>query len=98
MHDGLPLYSYVLLYRHFTAFWQLQTILLMSYSVLPVPARIVSFSREIITPWKKDISLPCKKVGIPIPQAVWRLQDRIMETDGRKEVRIGFISVVTTLL
>lgn len=55
-------------------------------SVVAVPARIVSFSREIVTPWKKDITLPCIKVGIPVPQAIWRLQDRIMETNGRKQV------------
>ncbi|XP_069681625.1 cell adhesion molecule Dscam1 isoform X3 [Periplaneta americana] len=51
-----------------------------------VPARIVSFSREIITPWKKDITLPCRKVGTPAPQAIWRLQDRILETNGRKQI------------
>jgi hypothetical protein len=83
-------------YRYFTAFYQLQSILITSSSAVPVPARIVSFSREIVTPWKKDITLPCRKVGIPVPQAVWRLQDRIMETNGRKQVQIHLISVVTT--
>jgi hypothetical protein len=70
----------------------------MSSSALPVPARIVSFSREIVTPWKKDITLPCRKVGIPVPQAVWRLQDRIMETNGRKEVQTGHNLSVMLLL
>ncbi|XP_063226995.1 cell adhesion molecule Dscam2 [Bacillus rossius redtenbacheri] len=51
-----------------------------------VPARIVSFSREITTPWKHDITLPCKKVGIPAPQVVWKLHDRIIETNGRKQI------------
>jgi hypothetical protein len=59
---------------------------MISVCVVAVPARIVSFSREIITTWKKDITLPCRKVGIHVPQAVWRLQDRIMETNGRKQV------------
>ncbi|XP_068083883.1 cell adhesion molecule Dscam1 [Anabrus simplex] len=51
-----------------------------------VPARIVSFSREIITPWKQDITLPCRRVGVPAPQATWRLHDKIMETNGRKQI------------
>jgi hypothetical protein len=59
---------------------------MISASVVAVPARSVSFRRKIVTPWKKDITLPCRKVGIPVPQAVWRLQDRIMESNGRKEV------------
>ncbi len=29
-----------------------------------VPARIVSFSRNIITPWKENLVLPCRKVGV----------------------------------
>jgi hypothetical protein len=59
---------------------------MISVCVVAVPARIVSFSRETVTTWKKEIILPCRKVSIPVPQAVWRLQDRIMETNGRKEV------------
>ncbi|GLH07043.1 Down syndrome cell adhesion molecule-like protein Dscam2 [Gryllus bimaculatus] len=51
-----------------------------------VPAKIVSFSREVVTPWKQDINLPCKKVGIPVPQAIWRLYDKIMESNGRKQI------------
>ncbi|GFG29264.1 hypothetical protein Cfor_07941 [Coptotermes formosanus] len=51
-----------------------------------VPAKIISFSREIVIPWKKDIMLPCRKVGIPVPKIVWHLKDRIMETNGRKQI------------
>jgi Fibronectin type III domain/Immunoglobulin I-set domain len=29
-----------------------------------VPARIVSFSQEIVTPWKQDLVLPCRKVNV----------------------------------
>ncbi|XP_071455064.1 cell adhesion molecule Dscam1, partial [Hetaerina americana] len=52
-----------------------------------VPARIVSFSRSLVTPWKQDLSLPCRRVGVPLPQAVWKLQGKVLEpTSGRKQV------------
>ncbi|XP_049816620.1 Down syndrome cell adhesion molecule-like protein Dscam2 [Schistocerca nitens] len=51
-----------------------------------VPARIVSFSRTIITPWKQDINLPCRKVGAPTPQFTWRVYDKVLEPNGRKQV------------
>nr|CAD7399479.1 unnamed protein product [Timema cristinae] len=51
-----------------------------------VPAKIVSFSREIVTPWKQDIILSCRRVGIPTAQVIWRLHDRILETNGRKQI------------
>ncbi|PSN42210.1 hypothetical protein C0J52_11247 [Blattella germanica] len=61
-----------------------------STKVGEVPARIVSFSRKIVTPWKKDITLSCRKVGMPVPQAVWRLQDKVLETNGRKQTEKWF--------
>jgi hypothetical protein len=61
---------------------------MISASVVAVPAKIISFSREIVIPWKKDIMLPCRKVGIPVPKIVWHLKDRIMETNGRKQVYV----------
>ncbi|XP_059483764.1 cell adhesion molecule Dscam2 [Neocloeon triangulifer] len=51
-----------------------------------VPARIVSFGREIATAWKQDLQLPCKRVGVPSPQGSWRLRGRTLETGGRKQI------------
>ncbi|XP_065077714.1 cell adhesion molecule Dscam1 isoform X2 [Ochlerotatus camptorhynchus] len=49
-----------------------------------VPARIVSFSQEIVTPWKETLVLPCRKVGVPAPVTIWRQDDQPMETGTRK--------------
>ncbi|XP_060626285.2 cell adhesion molecule DSCAM isoform X5 [Anolis sagrei] len=35
------------------------------------PARILTFSGTVTTPWMKDISLPCKAVGDPVPTVKW---------------------------
>lgn len=51
-----------------------------------VPARIMSFSRNIVTPWKQNLNLTCKKVGIPVPQTVWKFQDKVLEVNGRRQV------------
>uniref|UniRef100_A0A4Y0BIQ2 Down syndrome cell adhesion molecule-like protein Dscam2 n=1 Tax=Anopheles funestus TaxID=62324 RepID=A0A4Y0BIQ2_ANOFN len=49
-----------------------------------VPARIVSFSQEIVTPWKETLILPCRKVGVPAPVTIWRQDDQPMDTGTRK--------------
>ncbi|XP_055679736.1 cell adhesion molecule Dscam2 isoform X1 [Lutzomyia longipalpis] len=51
-----------------------------------VPARIVSFSRRIVTPWKQDLVLPCKKVGVPAPITIWRQDGHSMDTNSRKSI------------
>ncbi|XP_037045508.1 Down syndrome cell adhesion molecule-like protein Dscam2 isoform X1 [Bradysia coprophila] len=51
-----------------------------------VPARIVSFSRNIITPWKENLVLPCRKVGVPAPVTIWRQDGQPMETSSRKTI------------
>lgn len=51
-----------------------------------VPARIISFGRELATAWKQDLQLPCKKVGVPDPMGSWRLRGRTLETGGRKQL------------
>lgn len=59
-----------------------------------VPARIVSFSREIITPWKEDLILPCKKVGSPAPVTIWRQDGHAMDTNSRKVIaKNGTLSI-----
>ncbi|XP_065344124.1 cell adhesion molecule Dscam1 isoform X3 [Cloeon dipterum] len=51
-----------------------------------VPARILSFGREMATAWKQELQLACKKVGVPSPQGWWRLRGRTLETGGRKQI------------
>ncbi|XP_011373613.1 Down syndrome cell adhesion molecule, partial [Pteropus vampyrus] len=41
------------------------------------PARILTFSGTVTTPWMKDIALPCKAVGDPSPAVKW-MKDRRM--------------------
>lgn len=41
----------------------------------PAPARILTFSGTVTTPWMKDIALPCKAVGDPSPAVKW-MKDR----------------------
>lgn len=51
-----------------------------------VPARIASFGQEVISPWKQDIYLNCRRVGIPLPNAIWKLNDLPLEVGGRRFV------------
>lgn len=51
-----------------------------------VPARIVSFSRNIVTPWKENLVMPCRKVGVPPPVTIWRQDGQPMETSNRKTI------------
>ncbi|XP_029434881.1 Down syndrome cell adhesion molecule isoform X3 [Rhinatrema bivittatum] len=39
------------------------------------PARILTFNGTITTPWMRDIVLPCKAVGDPVPTVKW-MKDR----------------------
>ncbi|XP_037873453.1 cell adhesion molecule Dscam2 isoform X2 [Bombyx mori] len=58
-------------------------------TVLPsdsVPARITSFSRNIVTPWKENISLSCNKVGVPAPATTWTMNGVGLESTLRKNV------------
>ncbi|CRK92906.1 CLUMA_CG006322, isoform A, partial [Clunio marinus] len=49
-----------------------------------VPARIVSFGQVINTPWKEDVSLACKKVGVPSPSTIWRQDTVPIESNSKK--------------
>lgn len=51
-----------------------------------VPARIISFSRSIESPWKENLILPCQKVGAPSPITIWRQEAQAMETNARKTI------------
>ncbi|KAF7273797.1 hypothetical protein GWI33_013511, partial [Rhynchophorus ferrugineus] len=49
-----------------------------------VPAKIASFGREVVSAWKQDILLHCRKVGIPLPSINWRVNDKSLEVGGRR--------------
>lgn len=51
-----------------------------------VPARIISFSRSIESPFKENLVLPCRKVGVPSPVTIWRQEGQAMETNTRKTI------------
>ena len=51
-----------------------------------VPARIVSFSQRVVTPWKENLELTCRKVGSPAPVTIWRLDGHNLETNARKTI------------
>jgi hypothetical protein len=53
---------------------------------IAVAARIVSFSQEVVTAWKQDVLLQCKRVGAPPALSAWKLRGRTLETGGRKQV------------
>ncbi|XP_050541670.1 cell adhesion molecule Dscam2 isoform X2 [Daktulosphaira vitifoliae] len=58
-------------------------------TVLPtikVPAKIVSFSQYIVTRWKKNVTLNCKRVGIPLPQPIWTKAGRSVNSNGRYQI------------
>lgn len=49
-----------------------------------VPARIASFSQVLVTPWKENLMLPCRKVGNPAPVTIWRQDGHAMDTNTRR--------------
>ncbi|KAJ8980663.1 hypothetical protein NQ317_013275 [Molorchus minor] len=51
-----------------------------------VPARIASFGREVISAWKQNIYLHCRRAGIPLPNAIWKLNDLPLEVGGRRTI------------
>lgn len=51
-----------------------------------VPARIVSFSRNIVTPWKQNLVLPCRKVGVPAPITIWKQDGHPLEPTQKKSI------------
>lgn len=58
-------------------------------TVLPtikISAQIVSFSQVLIIRWKKNVTLNCKRVGIPYPQPLWTKGGRSIISNGRYQV------------
>ncbi|XP_012414426.1 cell adhesion molecule DSCAM [Trichechus manatus latirostris] len=54
------------------------------------PARILTFSGTVTTPWMKDIALPCKAVGDPSPAVKWMKDSNgtpsLVMIDGRRSI------------
>ncbi|XP_078416436.1 cell adhesion molecule DSCAM isoform X3 [Cetorhinus maximus] len=54
------------------------------------PARILTFSGTVTTPWMRDIVLPCKAVGDPAPTVKWMKNSNGTPTpvliDGRRSI------------
>uniref|UniRef100_A0A8C6H6S0 Cell adhesion molecule DSCAM n=1 Tax=Mus spicilegus TaxID=10103 RepID=A0A8C6H6S0_MUSSI len=54
------------------------------------PARILTFSGTVTTPWMKDIVLPCKAVGDPSPAVKWMKDSNgtpsLVTIDGRRSI------------
>ncbi|XP_014256768.1 Down syndrome cell adhesion molecule-like protein Dscam2 [Cimex lectularius] len=49
-----------------------------------IPARIVSFSRNYHTPWKHNITLECKIVGIPLPKISWMNNGKLITSNSNR--------------
>uniref|UniRef100_A0A667H7X6 Cell adhesion molecule DSCAM n=1 Tax=Lynx canadensis TaxID=61383 RepID=A0A667H7X6_LYNCA len=69
------------------------------------PARILTFSGTVTTPWMKDIALPCKAVGDPSPAVKWMKDstsdipgwDYLVTVDGRRSVFSNGSFVIRTV-
>uniref|UniRef100_A0A8D1K5G6 Down syndrome cell adhesion molecule n=1 Tax=Sus scrofa TaxID=9823 RepID=A0A8D1K5G6_PIG len=60
------------------------------------PARILTFSGTVTTPWMKDIALPCKAVGDPSPAVKW-MKDSLVMIDGRRSILSNGSFVIRTV-
>ncbi|XP_066226259.1 cell adhesion molecule DSCAM [Saccopteryx leptura] len=65
------------------------------------PARILTFSGTVTTPWMKDIALPCKAVGDPSPAVKWMKDSNgtpsLVTIDGRRSVLSNGSFVIRTV-
>ncbi|XP_032450490.1 Down syndrome cell adhesion molecule [Lynx canadensis] len=65
------------------------------------PARILTFSGTVTTPWMKDIALPCKAVGDPSPAVKWMKDSNgtpsLVTVDGRRSVFSNGSFVIRTV-
>ncbi|XP_060626283.2 cell adhesion molecule DSCAM isoform X3 [Anolis sagrei] len=65
------------------------------------PARILTFSGTVTTPWMKDISLPCKAVGDPVPTVKWMKESNgtpsLVMIDGRRSIFSNGSFVIRTV-
>uniref|UniRef100_A0A8C5JH89 Cell adhesion molecule DSCAM n=1 Tax=Junco hyemalis TaxID=40217 RepID=A0A8C5JH89_JUNHY len=69
------------------------------------PARILTFSGTVTTPWMKDIVLPCKAVGDPAPTVKWMKDSQelpipsfhLVMIDGRRSIFSNGSFVIRTV-
>uniref|UniRef100_A0A8C4S2V6 Cell adhesion molecule DSCAM n=1 Tax=Erpetoichthys calabaricus TaxID=27687 RepID=A0A8C4S2V6_ERPCA len=65
------------------------------------PARILTFSGTVTTPWMRDIVLPCKAVGDPSPTIKWQKDSNGSPTavtiDGRRSIYSNGSFVIRTV-
>lgn len=45
-----------------------------------VPAKIASFSRTVVTPWKRNLTLACTHVGSPTPDVAWGFNGKRLDS------------------
>ncbi|KPP80318.1 Down syndrome cell adhesion molecule-like [Scleropages formosus] len=65
------------------------------------PARILTFSGTVTTPWMRDIVLPCKAVGDPLPTIKWLKGSNgtpaPVQIDGRRSVHGNGSFIIRTV-
>ncbi|XP_071994896.1 cell adhesion molecule DSCAM isoform X3 [Engystomops pustulosus] len=65
------------------------------------PARILTFSGTVTTPWMRDIVLPCKAVGDPSPTIKWMKESNgtpsLVTNDGRRSVYSNGSFIIRTV-
>uniref|UniRef100_T1IJ61 Down syndrome cell adhesion molecule-like protein Dscam2 n=1 Tax=Strigamia maritima TaxID=126957 RepID=T1IJ61_STRMM len=59
-------------------------VIAQSAAASTVAATAASFDDVIHTPWKRDVTLPCRAVGIPTPQHKWAIGHESVSIGGRK--------------
>lgn len=58
-------------------------------TVMPVnkaPAKIISFSRELVVSWQQNVLLPCRAVGDPEPEISWITRHNLIVNSDRRKV------------
>ncbi|XP_047564581.1 cell adhesion molecule DSCAM [Lutra lutra] len=75
--------------------------IIMVEPLAKAPARILTFSGTVTTPWMKDIALPCKAVGDPSPAVKWMKDSNgtpsLVTIDGRRSVFSNGSFVIRTV-
>ncbi|OCT93751.1 hypothetical protein XELAEV_18011423mg [Xenopus laevis] len=69
--------------------------------VAKAPARILTFSGTVTTPWMRDIVLPCKAVGDPSPTVKWMKESNgtpsLVMIDGRRSIYSNGSFIIRTV-
>ncbi|XP_075449826.1 cell adhesion molecule DSCAM isoform X2 [Ascaphus truei] len=69
--------------------------------VAKAPARILTFSGTVTTPWMRDIIMPCKAVGDPSPTVKWMKESNgtpsLVMIDGRRSIYSNGSFIIRTV-